>query len=487
MSLSVAPIHILLVALVSAVGLFAWMDDQQRWVAGPGFACTLLVLWLYVTLNRRDRGRVPLFDVGMFCAALTLVYSVYPLMNYWAGGFDFGIFGDTRLNQYHPTPYDIGTFHLRHVLYLFSFVASYAAFRGRGVMEMGNVKSPDRATMQLVILSFVLMTAFFFVLQLTTGITFSNSYEGDSIENKMKAFASAPLILVQISGKLAGILFVLKLALLCVLISRCRERKWLVVLLVWVAAEVIQALVLKGARGGLMMFLLATLLLYHRIVRPLSARTIFTLGMTLFVFFMFLGIYRAYTNLTSLTSDYSEAGVLSGPNEFQAMLGTAYDVYQRKMAGTELPWYLQINDVMNVLPPQQIVPFEKVVASEWYLREIGLSGTGHGYMWGVISQSVVGMDWVELALRGSILGLILAKIHRWYLKRQTGFFPTLLYMYLCLNIYYTFRSTTGSILQFIVWEILPVYFLLRLATVVAVCSRRTEAPALGLNDVPARN
>ena len=56
------------------------------------------------------------------------------------------------------------------------------------------------------------------------------------------------------------------------------------------------------------------------------------------------------------------------------------------------------------------MPFEKVAASEWYLREIGMSGTGQGFMWGVISQSIVGLDWLELALRGAILGYILAQI-----------------------------------------------------------------------------
>ena len=100
------------------------------------------------------------------------------------------------------------------------------------------------------------------------------------------------------------------------------------------------------------------------------------------------------------------------------MLGTAYDVFQRKKEGTDLPWYLYLNDFINILPPQQILPFEKVAASEWYLREIGLSGTGLGFMWGVITQSIVGLDWIEIALRGGILGFLLAKIHSWYARNS---------------------------------------------------------------------
>jgi len=138
---------------------------------------------------------------------------------------------------------------------------------------------------------------------------------------------------------------------------------------------------------------------------------------------------------------------------------------------------LHINDIITVLPPQQLVPFEKVAASEWYLRELGLSGTGKGLMWGVITQSIVGFDWLELALRGALLGYILARIHRWYLKHQTGFMETLVYMFLCLKVYYTFRDTTFYLLANIVWEIIPFYILLRLG-VAFLSQSRSSTPAL---------
>jgi hypothetical protein len=167
-------------------------------------------------------------------------------------------------------------------------------------------------------------------------------------------------------------------------------------------------------------------------------------------------------DFSSLQADFSQAdaGIFSGGNEFQGLLGTAYDVLQRKTDGAHLPWYLYINDIITVLPPQQLMPFEKIAASEWYLREIGFSGTGQGFMWGVISQSIVGLDWLELALRGAILGYILARFHRWYLKHQSGFLTTLLYIYFCIKVYYTFRDTTFSILANLVWEVIPFYILL---------------------------
>ncbi len=101
-----------------------------------------------------------------------------------------------------------------------------------------------------------------------------------------------------------------------------------------------------------------------------------------------------------------------------------------------------------------------------------MSGTGWGGMWGVISQSIVGLDWIELALRGALLGYILARFHRWYLKHQSEFLGTLFYMFLCLKVYYTFRDTTFSLLANFVWEVIPFYIFLGIG--VAILARSTN-------------
>jgi hypothetical protein len=199
-------------------------------------------------------------------------------------------------------------------------------------------------------------------------------------------------------------------------------------------------------------------------IKHLSLKFLIATGSILFVFFIFLGLYRQYIDFALLQMDLSQGntGFFSSTNEFQSLLGTAYDVMSLKERGANLPWYLYINDIISILPPQQLLPFEKIPASEWYLRETGLDASGVGYMWGVISQSIIGLDWIELFLRGAILGYILARFHRWYLKHQIGFLETLFYVYMCLKIYYTFRDTTFSILTNFVWEIIPFYILLRL-------------------------
>jgi hypothetical protein len=473
-------IPVVSLAILFDIFAMSFMTVDERYVATPGFASVVVVLWLWMTLWDRDQ-KIPFFDVGVFCALATLLYTVYPLVNYWMDGLQFGFLSDYRLHSYNPEPYELGFFHLRHVLYLFSFVFFYSGFRGRGSVGVGKVSIPSRSTRNVIIICFLLLTGYFFLLQLTTGVNYNTSYEPEAYANNIAAFSSLPLLLSQVSGKFWGILFIFKLALLLIVICQSWQKKWRIILIVWVAVEIVQVLYIKGARTGLVLFLMATSLLYHRMIKPLSLKFLITSGASLFLLFIFLDIYRSYMDFTSLQGDLSmvDAGIFSRGNEFQTLLGTAYDVLQRKADGAYFPWYLYINDFITILPPQQLLPFEKVQAAEWYLREIGLSGTGQGFMWGVITQSIVGLNWLELALRGAILGYILARYHRWYLKRQSGFLETLVYTFFCIKIYYSFRDTTFSLLANIVWEVIPFYILLRIG--VAILSRKAgDQPRHGI-------
>jgi hypothetical protein len=470
--------------LYLVVGIFviavALMSTDELYVFAPAFACIVMVLWLWMTLWARDQ-MIPFFDIGVFCALATLVYTVYPLLNYWQDGLQFGIHSDFRLQQYHISPKELGLFHLRHVLYLFSLVLSYALFRGKGGIAIGKPNMPGRAARHAIILFFFLMTGYFFLLQVATGFSFNTSYLPDAYANYLSRIASLPLLVLQISSKLWGILFIFKLALLYIVVSRCRQKRWLIILLLWVVLEIIHAITIRGARTDMMLFLIATALLYHRMIKPLSLRFLLMSGISVLTLFIFLGFYRSQADYNFLQSAITSAdrNMFNRSNEFQSLLGTAYDVYQRKLAGAHLPWYLYINDIITVLPPQQFMCFEKVSAAEWYLREIGLSGTGLGLMWGVISQSVIGLDWLELVLRGAILGYILARFHRWYLKHQSGFLETLVYVYFCVKVYYTFRDTTFSFLSNLVWVIIPFYILLRIGTAVLSRVERTNSRFMG--------
>ena len=197
-------ILVLLFAILLSVIALEFMTADGRCVAAPGLACVVMVIWLWMTLWDRDQN-IPFFDVGVFCALATLLYTIYPLVNYWVDGLQFGPLSDSRLSSYRISPVELGFFHLRHVLYLFSFVVFYSAFRGRGSIEVGNIRTPSPSARQVTVLYFLLLTCYFFLLQLTTGVNYNTSYELEEFARNIYAFQSLPLLLLQISSKLWGI------------------------------------------------------------------------------------------------------------------------------------------------------------------------------------------------------------------------------------------------------------------------------------------
>jgi hypothetical protein len=459
---------LLFIAIIFFSFVLASVNTDERYVALPGFACLLMVLWLWMTLWDQDQ-KIPFFDVGIFCSLATLIYTVYPLINYWAGGMQFGELSDSRLASFKITPVELGLFHLRHMIYLLSFVVFYYCFRAKSVINVGNVISPNSATQKGIIICFLALTTYLSLLQMITGVNINVSYDPMAMEKNWSNVASLPREVWQTTNKLAGILFLFKLAFLLIFVSRCREKKWLIIMFSWVIVELISAICVKGARTGTILFFMAAILFYHRTIKPFTMKNLLAFFSLLFTAFIFFGLYRSYDNLEALQIDLSQAygSIFAATNEFQALLGTAYDVMQRKENGDYFPLHLSFNDIMSVLPPQQIMPFTKISAADWYLQEIGQDKTGAGYMWGVISQSIVGFGLWELFLRGALLGYVLARFHNWYLKHQEEFLATVVYVYFCLKVYYTFRETTGSLLTNLVWEVIPFLVLMHMSNIFA--------------------
>ena len=446
------------------MALLALMGEDLRLIAAPGLVSIAIVVSLWYLLGNRD-GAPPLLDAGFICVLATLVYTVYPLINFWAGDLSFGILGDSRLSGLHLSPAEVGAFHWRHVLYLLCLSVFYVIARRPAPIDAGDVEVPDRATVGFLLVLFIVLSGYFFVLEALTGASFAYSYS--ELESVVESYSQLPLVVLQISTKLFSILFLLKLALLYVVVTRYDSGRWKLILFVWILFEITHAVLLKGARTQIVLFIFATVLFYHRIIKAFNMKILSLGGVIFLVLFVVFGLFRSQQDFDQMLVTLDRPGgdilltILTISNEFQSLLGTAYDVLLLKQSGTEFPWYLYLNDFVSILPPQQIVPFEKIAASEWYLRAIGLSGTGIGLMWGVISQSIAGFDWFELAVRGAILGYILAVLHRLYARKSNGFLANLFYVYLCLKVYYTFRDTTFSLVANLVWEVVPTYFLIK--------------------------
>lgn len=418
----------------------------------------LFIFSIFLTKLKLIDSEDYIFDIGFFSALVIAIYSIYPLINYIFGNFNFGELSDNRLRNLNINSYELGMYHINHIIYLSSFCYGYLFCREKLNIHINRFPRISKIEIctSLTLFLFFLVNILFFEKFFDISFRQTGYLPGESIafESRLKVL---PLLVLQVMPKLVPLLTLSKLLLLYIVISRSTKKPWQILLVIWVCYEIFSIFYYRGGRTGLAIFLGAGFLfMYRQIYRP-KIFYIFLAGFVMFVAFNFFGLYRMVENGNLIVDLFfgENSKMFVVGNEFQSLLGTTFHVYRLVNEGIELPYYLYLNDIISVLPPSQLLPFEKISASEWYLRVLGISGTGQGYMWGVISQSTVGFGWIELIFRGGVLGYICALFHNWYARNSLGFLETFIYVYLCLKIYNTYRDTTFAFLSTLVWEILP--------------------------------
>jgi len=146
--------------------------------------------------------------------------------------------------------------------------------------------------------------------------------------------------------------------------------------------------------------------------------------------------------------------MLGTRNEFQACFATSFDLYKMVEANAvSIPWSLHLADLLRVFP-SQIVPF-KVDPPEWYLQQKDLAGTGVGFAYGLISETVVGLGYPHLVALGFFLAFIFGRIHRYYLSNNQDPLVLIVYVWFCVKAYSFFRISSFCFLGYFVYGVVP--------------------------------
>jgi hypothetical protein len=310
--------------------------------------------------------------------------------------------------------------------------------------------SPGKATAVAVTFWLAGLLCYLTLLWAVSGFSFYASY--DDLKSNAELYSSLPLIVQQLSHNVAGIFEIFKLALLILLYASWKERRYRWFIALWVVVEISVSVPVLGPKTPLLLFLVANVLLYHRFVQKLSLGKIAAMVVLLTCGALVLGFVRNYLGPADAQPDLP---ILSTSNEFQALFATGYDIAQRYAAGDlAVPWQIHIADFLRLVP-QQLIPFEKIEPADWYLRLIGADGTGVGFMFGAIAESVVSGGWVGLAIRGGAVGVLFAFAHNWHSRRKQDFYVTLAYLWLCLHAYYCFRASMFYILAWAMYRLVP--------------------------------
>jgi hypothetical protein len=450
------PLTVMAIAMTGVCAAIAYAGADARPVVLP-LVSLLLLAALYVAAMVRYDGRVPVFELGsMFVLAVT-TYGAVPLVNYLAGGLQWTELSDARIAMYAPSPAEVGAFAWQHVALLAAFLAVYLPLR-KGSRPLGRSPvTPDHATITAVVALWLALVIYFWILERAFGMSYDQSYGNYLLGIGPTRGRNLPLIVQQVSHNLRSMLTLEKQLLLIILISGWRALKNRLFVVLLLGFEVVMILTRFYGRTELAILLLTAVVLYDRLVRPLSMKLVVLASASMLTALLAYGAVRDVVVARSLQRPLADeptmATLATYNNEFQVLWGTAFDLHKRRELGTlAVPWQIYWSDVYNVIP-SQLLPFQKIDPSLWYMSLLGATDTG--FMFGIVSQATLGWGSAELVLRGALLGLILASIHRWYLRHQRHFWPTALYVFVLVWLFYSVRSTMLYWTYFVLYAFVP--------------------------------
>lgn len=470
-------------AVIAACALAALLAGDHRVILLPILVMLICTAAYAAVLSRRDRV-LPLFEPASFAVAATFVYGVFPLVNFIAGGLRWTQFSDNRLVLLAEDPRDVAAFGWRYALYLAAFILTYLVVRGHSGVRTTAMQTPSRTTTLAIILTAIVSWGLLAGVAQVYGIDYTANY-AELNAGSGRTIANLPLFVAQVTQNVSSIQLLLSQIIVALLMLQWRRhfsaRLALIAFLLFVGANVVAT---RGPRSQLILLFMATALFYHRLVKPLKLLTVSAAGCFLLAAFVLLGIVRDLGGFSEAQGD-GQVTLLTAGNEFQAILGTPFDLRERLHAGLipHVPWQLYWADLL-ALVPSQLLPFEKIDPSLWYLKVAGIDNGG--FVFGVMAQAIIGYDCVELAIRGVALALVLALVQRWYVRHVESFWPTMLHMYLAVWMYYTIRQSTFSFLYVVVYRFLPAVLVVEVFRfVLTLAPHRVREAAIASIDVPA--
>jgi hypothetical protein len=418
--------------------------------------CPLLML--AVLSLRRVEGLSPV-EIGVVFSAVTTVYALLPLTGYVLSGFNFDLSIDARVPELSSSPKDVMPVAMLHLLFLFGFCLVYGLFRPRrrgfapGDVVVGDWRLP--AVLALFAACAVVLP---FVVKAALGVESSQDYIGTYLE-----MVGQPLWIQQIYGVIqASSSAVVIAALVAAFAFRGR--------LIFIGAAMAAGLTLftiaaGGSRTMAMVTLLSLVVSYALIVRRISVGRAAVLGaLLIFVFGLgqFLRDFAANEDVSTF------AGALVN-GEFASLFINGLDILQQRdwlIAQGMLP-NLYTVDVAR-FAPQQILPFDKVDPSRWYIETLypAYAESGGGLAFGAVAEAAAGSGPIEALIRGLLLGSLFAMVQSVASRPGLRSLVALVaYTWLVVFCYQSLRDTSFSIVARFVYNAVPALVLVKLVEI----------------------
>jgi hypothetical protein len=460
-------VRVLLLALAALTGLGAFVclliARPVAQLLAPAFANLALALGFWSVLMRRDR-RLPVFELSSILMLAGLAYAVLPLIWHAASGQQYSPLSHSRLQLADPTVAEFAAVGWLYFLYLCAFGATYLALRERRERPTQVAVHVEPAMVFSLVLTFGLLQAVLLIFRLLYGVDFSADY-GASIYESYAAYSQLPLAVRQIVDLSRSALVVVTCALVVLLFSQWQRPAARWALAGWIAFMAVDYIFNPGGRFVLFSIVLSCALAYDRFIGRLRPQFVAAGLVVMLAGFLAAGILRGEGEMARSVTDVFELGeamqlFFTLSNEFQISYGSIIELKQlvdeNLLEGA--PWAVYASE-LTMLIPSQLLPFAKIDPVVWYTDA---TQDPDFFTYGVIAQSVLGLGWVEVLLRGVLIGVLAALVHNWWSKRAASFWANVFYVWLAVMAYYTIRNTSLYVLTLILLRFVPVVALVTL-------------------------
>jgi hypothetical protein len=433
------------IAAVAVCGAAWFYSSAIVWsVVTPLIACTIIIVAFLIYI-RRIEGTISYFEIGVFCAIITFLYSAYPLVRYILGGYSFPEWGDGRLFMLRLRPDDLGSLVWWYALYLSCFCAGYALTRGRTALRSVQVEPADAATVITIAVLLTCTKLFFFVLGWFFNLRTSSYFDEYLVMQRL------PLLVRQVAAHVQGIDLTLQMMLVVALASSRRKsfRIMLVVLLLYVT---VTQLLWPGARVKLFAVILAMLAVVDLTIRRIPLR------------WMLAGATAGFVILLTMSAmrDPTQSGprlpkLATQVTEFEIIFGNAVDLkYIKEVSGAFIDKPGLYWSGLTALIPSEFLTFEKDTPSDWYGRQYyrQFIEAGGGLAFGVLAEAVVGYGAIEMVWRGLLVGLAFGLLHRRLMRGRVSLPFMMFYVWIVVWCYQTVRNITLGLLVLILYHVI---------------------------------
>ena len=429
-----------------AVFIRTRVDPGTQMVAWPIGVIVLAAAGLVLVIHWRDRSP-SYFEVGVLYAGIVALYGAYPPLIAALNRFQFPATTDGRFSSAQPSAAEMASITWWYAIYLVAFCAAYLLVRPRHSTRREPVHPPGRALIIAAVLLLLVSKLFFLVLAM-----FYNLRAGSYSEQYILV-RSLPLVLRQLANVFEGMSVSLQIIILAALFCYYHRTKWIIV--IFVAALGGFVVMARGGRTELFVVVLAALQLRDQLVRRIPAKVIAIVAVAGFALYMMMGILRQDDRQFRMLHVEE---ITAGYTDFEGIFANAYDLkYILNISGAFRGQpALLFADIAAVIP-QQFLPFAKTSASYWYVTTyypISFA-EGGGMAFGVVSEAIVGYGWVEMLLRGTFVGVLLALLHRRFVNGSVGVMFLALYVWMTVSSYQMCRNTTLSIISMSLYRFVP--------------------------------